>query len=346
MESWSEGRPLVACSAKKSTVLQDGRTHYMKYSTWISLVINLPGQKKTLRMRIWRALKASGAASLRDGVYLLPDSAASRRAFSDQAREVEAGGGSAHLLPFSGEAPVRQEALVALFDRTADYVQIKSRLDSFHRQLVKQTEADARRVLGVLRREITAVAATDFFPGKARLQIEGVLAEAESSLNARFATDEPHAVQRRIATRSRADFRARTWATRECLWIDRVCSAWLIRRFIDPKAKFRWLKHIKDCPKRALGFDFDSAEFTHVGNKVTFEVLVTSFGLEADAGLARLGAMVHYLDVGGIPVGEAAGFAAVVAGARETQKNDDELLNVIAPVLDSLYAAFQAEGSR
>jgi len=318
----------------------------MKCSTWLLLVINLPGQNKTLRMRIWRALKAAGAESLRDGVYLLPDSAASRRAFSEQALEVEAGGGSAHLLPFSGEAPVRHETLLALFDRTAEYVRIKARIDTFQRQVGKQTEPEARRVLGVLRREIAALAATDFFPGKARVQIDEVLAAAESALNARFSADEPHSVQRRLARHLVADFRARTWATREGLWIDRVCSAWLIRRFIDPKAKFRWLKHIKDCPKRAMGFDFDGAEFTHVGNKVTFEVLMASFGLEEDAGLARLAAMVHFLDVGGIPVGEAAGFAAVVEGARATHKNDDDLLKTISPVLDSLYAAFLGKGTK
>lgn len=318
----------------------------MQYSTWLSLVINLPGQNKTLRMRIWRALKAAGSASLRDGVYLLPDSAAARRVFSDQALEVEAGGGSAHLLPFSGEAPVRHEGLVALFDRTVEYVGIKARIDTFQRRLPKQTEPEARRVLGVLRREIAALAATDFFPGKARVQIEEVLAGAESALNSRFSTDEPHSVRRRIARHSPADYRARTWATREGLWIDRVSSAWLIRRFIDPKAKFKWLKDIKECPKRAVGFDFDGAEFTHVGNKVTFEVLISSFGLEADAGLTRLAAMVHYLDVGGIPVGEAAGFAAIVTGARETLRNDDALLKSISPVLDSLYAAFLGEGSK
>jgi hypothetical protein len=318
----------------------------MKYCTWLSLVINLPGQNKTLRMRIWRALKSAGAASLRDGVYLLPDSAASRRAFSEQALEVEAGGGSAHVLPFSGESPVAHETFLALFDRTAEYVRIKARVDTFQRQLAKQTEPGARRALAVLRRESAALAATDFFPGKARVQIDDVLAAAESALNARFSTDEPHAVQRRIARHSLADFHARSWATREGLWIDRVCSAWLIRRFIDPKAKFQWLRHIKDCPKRAVGFDFDGAEFTHVGNKVTFEVLLASFGLETDAGLTRLAAMVHYLDVGGIPVGEAAGFAAVVTGARESLKNDDAVLKMVAPVLDSLYAAFGAEFSK
>jgi len=83
-------------------------------------------------------------------------------------------------------------------------------------------------------------------------------------------------------------------ATRERLWIDRVASAWLIRRFIDPDARFLWLKRVKDCPKRAVGFEFDAAEFTHVGSKVTFEVLVASFDLERDVGLVRLGALVHH----------------------------------------------------
>jgi hypothetical protein len=105
---------------------------------------------------------------------------------------------------------------------------------------------------------------------------------------------------------------------------------------------FLWLKRVKDRPKRALGFDFDGAEFSHVGAKVTFEVLLTSFGLDQDTGLARLGALVHHLDVGGIPIAEGAGFAAVMTGARLLQKDDDALLKAMTPVLDSLYAAYSA----
>jgi hypothetical protein len=119
-----------------------------------------------------------------------------------------------------------------------------------------------------------------------------------------------------------------------------VASAWLIRRFIDPKAKFLWLKRPKDCPKRAIGFDFDGAEFTHVESKVTFEVLLASFGLEQDAGLARLAALVHHLDVGGIPTAEGPGFATIMAGARILQPDDDALLKAVTPVLDSLYAGY------
>jgi hypothetical protein len=143
-----------------------------------------------------------------------------------------------------------------------------------------------------------------------------------------------------------ADYQGRLWATRKCLWVDRVASAWLIRRFIDPKARFQWLAKPADCPKKALGFDFDGAAFTHVGDRVTFETLLASFGLEEDAALMRLGAMVHSLDVGGEPVAEAKGFEAMLAGARERLTDDDALLAEISSVLDSFYAHFEREASR
>ena len=113
-----------------------------------------------------------------------------------------------------------------------------------------------------------------------------------------------------------------------------------IARFIDSDAKFKWLAKPEDCPKKALGFDFDSAAFTHIGQRVTFEVLVASFGLEEDAALMRICGIVHYLDVGGVMPPEAAGLEAVLKGVRETAKNDDALLAVIVPVFDGLYAAF------
>ena len=125
-----------------------------------------------------------------------------------------------------------------------------------------------------------------------------------------------------------------------------MASAWLIRRFIDPAARFRWLARPSDCPKSALGFDFDGATFTHVGDRVSFETLMASFGLEDDAALARLAAMVHQLDVGGEPVAEASGFEAVMAGARERLADDDALLVEMSAVLDSLYAHFEREAAR
>src|SRR5256885_9599207 len=170
--------------------------------------------------------------------------------------------------------------------------------------------------------------------------MEGALADAEAAVNGRFAPDEPHVAHRKIRPRDPKDYRRRTWATREHLWIDRVASAWLIRRFIDQKAKFLWLKRVKDCPKSAVGFDFDGAEFTHVGSKVTFEVLVSSFALEQDVGLTRLGALVHHLDVGGIPIAEGPGFATIMAGAPPLQQKNDAPPKALTPRPPNLHAGY------
>ena len=124
------------------------------------------------------------------------------------------------------------------------------------------------------------------------------------------------------------------------LWIDRLASAWLIRRFIDRSARFVWLERPRDCPPRAVGFDFDGAEFTHLGNRVTFEVLTESFALAADPALGRIGAIVHYLDVGGIPVAEADGVRTILQGARNRLSDDDKLFAEAQKIFDSLYAAF------
>lgn len=307
---------------------------------WLMLVNSVSGENKTARMRIWRGLKASGAAALRDGVYLLPKSEGARAVLSEQAREVIAAGGTAHIMTTAAEDQAQQLAFVRLFDRSTDYSALLEKLTAFRRRVAKLEEAEARRQLAVLRRDIATIGAIDFFPNGSRGQVEGTLADAEAALNARFSPDEPHAARGHIPKRDKARYQSRTWATREKLWIDRVASAWLIRRFIDPKAKFRWLKNPKDCPKTALGFDFDGAEFTHTGARVTFEVLAASFALDNDPAIARLGALVHYLDVGGLAVAEAAGFAAIMAGARAQGSSDDELLRSMSAVLDALYASY------
>jgi hypothetical protein len=321
----------------------------MSTSTWLLFIANLPGRNQTLRMRVWRSLKASGAGTLRDSVYVLPMSDTAREVFERQRQEIQGGGGTAYILELAGEAGSSQgNALRALFDRTPDYQAIDVMLQALRGELTKLDESEARRRLAAARREVAALAAVDFFPGEANTQIEAAITDAESALTAQFSPEEPHSAKGKILRLDRKDYRGRIWATRQRLWIDRVCSAWLIRRFIDPRAKFIWLKSPKDCPKRALGFDFDGAPFTHVDSKVTFEVLVASFGLHTDQALRRLAALVHYLDVGGIPVPEAAGFAAIVLGTRTLQPDDDALLRNVSPVLDSLYRAYTSsehEGS-
>jgi len=278
-------------------------------------------------MRTWRALKSAGAGLLRDGAYLLPDMGSSRTVLEEQGAEIKAAGGSAHLLSF-------------------EYSESIQRLDVLKGKLTKLEEPEARRQLASVAREVSAIVARDFFPGESRKQMQGALADAENAINARFVPDEPRPAHQKIRSRDVKDYRRRTWATREHLWIDRVASAWLIRRCIDPHAKFVWLRRTKDCPKRAVGFDFDGAEFTHADSKVTFEVLIASFALDQDIGLVRLGALVHHLDVGGLPIAEGPGFSTIMAGARKLQPDDDALLKAMTPVLDSLYAEYASSGKK
>ena len=182
--------------------------------------------------------------------------------------------------------------------------------------------------------------AVDYFPGAAREQAVAELEDLEQAAGDLLSPDEPHAVKRRIKRLQVRDYQWRLWATRQRPWIYRLASAWLIVRFIDPNARFLWLAAPADCPADALGFDFDGAEFTHVDAKVTFEVLLASFGLTKDAALDRLGGLVHYLDAGGIPAPEAAGLEAMIRGMRQRLADDDELLTEATKVFDAFYLAF------
>jgi hypothetical protein len=317
-----------------------------KSAAWLLLITNLPGRNPTLRMRIWRGLKQAGAGLLRDGVYVLPNSESARAVFDNHGAEIQAAGGFVQIVAFDAETPAQSTTMQRLFDRASEYQESIRALESFKRHLSKMKELDARQRLAALAKDVSAIAARDFFPGATRKQVEGGLADAEAALNRRFSPDEPHASRQKIRVRDRKTYRGRTWATREHLWIDRVASAWLIRRFIDREAKFLWLKRVKDCPTRAVGFDFDGAEFTHVDSKVTFEVLMSSFSLDSDPALVQLAGLVHQLDVGGLPVAEAPGFATIMAGARTLQHDDDALLAMMSLVLDGLYAGYSRTGAQ
>ena len=309
---------------------------------WLLLVVSLPGPTKAARMRLWRALRASGAGALRDGVYALPNSPFAAAQFAALANEVIAGGGSAEVLDFASRDAGQQARLLALFDRGADQARLLERAQAIKAGMADASDADMRRLLAGLRRDAAALSAIDFFPGPAATQLEQALGDAEAALDALADGSEPHARAGGVQRRELSRYQARLWATRRNLWVDRVASAWLIKRFIDAKARFRWLREPKDCPKSAVGFDFDSAEFSHVGARVTFEVLLASFGLDKDPALLRLGSVVHALDVGGAPAPEAAGLAAIMAGYRARGMADDQMLAEASSVLDALYAGFQS----
>jgi hypothetical protein len=307
----------------------------MSASSWHLLVLSLPGDNPAGRMRVWRALKACGAAVLRDGVYLLPAGEDRRAAFARVAEDVTAAGGTVHLLEASGAD------YAGLFDRTADYQQLAADIAACRDDLDKVAAPDLGRLARKLRKAFAAVAAVDFFPGQAQAQTGALLATLEDGIRARQFPGEPTSRHAAIEPRHLADYLGRVWATRRRPWVDRLASAWLIRRFIDRDARFLWLAAPGDCPDDALGFDFDGAEFTHVGERVSFETLLASFGLEGDPGLARLASIVHYLDVGGLPAPEAAGLETLLAGMRASLADDDALLAAASQAFDFLYANYR-----
>lgn len=310
-------------------------------SRWLLLVVSLPTSSATARMRVWRALKALGSVALRDGAYLLPAGESREGALVEIADDCTREGGVAWLMGAQPRGPEDETAWRQLFDRSADYTELRKGWKDANRGLAKCAPAELARLQRRLQRDFDAVRSIDFFPGDACLEAEAALAEFLKRIAVLLSPGEPHEVDGGIARLEAAGYRGRTWATRRRLWVDRVASAWLIRRFIDPDAKFLWLAKPSDCPKNALGFDFDGATFTHVGERVTFETLMAAFGLDADPALQRLAAIVHYLDVGGEPVPEAVGFEAVMTGARERLEDDNALLAEMSNVLDSLRAHFQ-----
>lgn len=304
---------------------------------WMLLIISLPTENATVRMRAWRALKATGAVVLRDGVYLMPECGSCRENMEAIAADVLSAGGTSMLLRV--EEP-EQVNFASLFDRNEDYARLLTEVAQTIQALSADTLQDGIKQARKLRKAFATVTEIDFFPGEAQRQADVALHELELKIARMLAPDEPHPVSAQINKLSVAAYQGRIWATRARPWVDRLACSWLIRRFIDANATILWLASPGDRPADALGFDFDGASFSHTGNRVSFEVLMESFALETPA-LKRLGALVHYLDVGGVQPPESTGIESVLAGMRTAITDDDQLLLAASAVFDGLLASFQ-----
>ena len=167
-----------------------------------------------------------------------------------------------------------------------------------------------------------------------------MLAEMEDKVHAMiFPEDAPRAPDAGTARSSRKYFR-RAWATRTPLFVDRLASAWLIRRFIDPEAIMVWLDSRKEPPATAVSFGFEGATFRNSRTRVTYEELLTSFKLDRNIALAKIGRIVHALDANDQTVAEAAGVATLLNGAKRRAESDDALLAESEKTFDLLYEAY------
>jgi hypothetical protein len=292
-----------------------------------ALLTSLPTGNSTIRMRLWRALKSTGCGVLRDGVYILPLDATQISGLAEAESMVRNAGGFAMIVELKiGNASDGYGALVR-------------RIGAAKASVKRLGKRKANTLVQRLRRSLDDLVEIDFYPGEAHSQASEAMSSLEREARELFSSGEPHTARGKVRRLDPAKYRNRTWATRKDLWVDRLASVWLIKRFIDRNAKFAWIDRPRDRPGSSVGFDFDGAEFTHVGSRVTFEVLMSSFGLDRDPALASLGDVVHFLDVGGIPVADARGIETILKGIKGEARSDDEMALEALRVFDHFYSA-------
>jgi hypothetical protein len=309
-------------------------------ATFLALMTSLPTGNSTLRMRVWRALRNTGCGVLRDGVYLLPAESPRAAALVEAESGIKAASGFAMTVEMTLKTSAQLEHVRQLFDRSSEYGAIVQRISAAKGTLPKLGKRKADTLIQRLRRSLEDLFEIDFYPGQAQLQAKDAMANLEREAQRVRSPGEPQPAKRKVRRLDPAEYRNRTWATRQDLWVDRMACAWLIKRFIDRNARFVWIERPRDRPKGSIGFDFDGAQFTHVDGRVTYEVLLASFGLDDDPALASVGHAVHFLDVGGIPVADAKGLETILRGIKKNAASDTELAAEANRVFDSLYSAY------
>ena len=306
---------------------------------WLLLTATLPTSPSALRVRVWRALKATGAGSLRDGVYLLPASAPTAGGLWEIEKAIREGGAEANMLVVRARDEAQERAFRSLFDRSEVYEELLQSLKEMRKSIRKSTEAELHKTLRNLEQQLRSIQRSDFFPDEAGERAATALEVLRLDVERHLSPGEPVSRLESIKKVPIEHFKGKTWATRKRPWVDRLATAWLVLRFVDSEARYVWMEPSRKCPEGTVGFDFDGATFTHVDGKVTFEVVAETFGLSEDKAIRALGDLVHYIDVGGIPVDEAAGIEAVVRGLQTQHDDDDTLLAASLPLFDALYAA-------
>lgn len=305
-------------------------------SGWLALIVALPTEDPAMRMRVLRTLESLGAAVLREGVFLLPDSEINRQALERLEGYIGKNSGTAYVLHVSTGTPSQHEKFRALFDRSARYEQLAKIVSSLKVGFGVSDPNAISRVLHKQRDEFELISALDFFPSEARSRAEKSLTEAEMVVKKLL-----FPIHQQSELKPGDKLLGRIWATRKPLWADRLACAWLIRRFVDPEATLVWLDKQQECPPRVLGFAFDRAHFVNSTSRVTFEEMLNRFGLAKNLALVKIGNIVHYLEVGGTPVPEAAGVETLLLGAVRRSAGEDELMREAEKTFDLLFEAYE-----
>lgn len=304
---------------------------------WLLLIHQLPSKPAYLRVKVWRRLQAIGAVPVKNAVYALPASERSTAEMAELLREIMAGGGEALICRAELVEGLTDTDVRALFDaaRDADYEELAQEA----RTLLAGDEIGQGQV-AKLRARRDDIGAIDFFGAHGGQAVDVMLTELEDR-----ARRHPEVGRLELAPSfATASLKNRIWVTRRGVHVDRIASAWLIRRFIDPEGAFKFVDGKNYVPQEGeLRFDMADAEFTHEEDRCTFETLVLRAGLEDDGALRAIAEIVHDLDIadGKFNRPEAAGVRALIAGLCAATDDDDERLSRGAVSLEGLYAHFR-----
>jgi hypothetical protein len=307
---------------------------------WLLLIHQIPPKPNYFRVKIWRRLQRLGAVGIKNSVYALPATDQAHEDLNWVLREIVEGGGDASLVEARFVEGLSDEEVKEMFRsaRDADYQEVAAEARELTRrfprkgELSEEKRAELEPALGRLQKRVGEIAAIDFFHGRAREPVEGLLQE----LAERLARPEPGPEEKAEAVQRP---RGRTWVTRTGIHVDRMASAWLIRRFIDPGAKFKFVsaREYRHKPGE-LRFDMFDGEYTHKGELCTFEVLSRSFEI-TDAALRPISEMIHDIDLKVDTYGrpETPGFAQLVNAIATAHRDDEARLARASAMLDDLY---------
>lgn len=308
---------------------------------WLLLIHQIPPKPNYFRVKIWRRLQSLGAVAIKNSVYVLPRNDQTLEDFQWLQKEVEQSGGEASICEARFVDGLSDEQVEALFNaaRDGEYAALADEIRGVSESLPagdvpEEQHSELKAQVQRLKKRFGQIAALDFFRTAGRGGTEGLLSALEIRLRVAAVTDE-------VETGSLAieSYRGRVWVTRRGVHVDRMASAWLIRRFIDPEARFRFVVDRAYKPEvEELRFDMFDAEFTHEGDLCTFEVLVARFGLENRA-LTSIAEIVHDIDLKDAKFKreETAGIAAAVAGIAMGTRDDEARLAQGAVLFDALF---------
>ena len=304
----------------------------MKATSWLLLLFSLPTNRNTERVAVWRRLKKMGAVQIKTSTYLLPDEPAQYEQFQWLAQQIRDYGGDSTLVRAQEIEGLIKEKVVSLFNtaRDKEYADLRKALQGFISRGRKSNADFAAAELERLTKQFRELRQIDFFDSPRGHDVAMLLRRAEGPRRSA-----------KLQTLDVRQYRGKTWLTRPRPEIDRVGSAWLISKFIDPKARFVFAPTARAVPE-AIPFDMLDAEFSHHGNCCTFETLVKRFAI-LDKALTKIGEMIHDADLDDAKFQriECIGIDRVLKGWAKEGLPDEEILRRGFDCFDALYAFLQ-----